>query len=96
MTTNDPASVGGAKPARALENRQPRKEANDFDPNDYMDELDGFDISEAEKVELLQTLWSILTILVELRVDVHNLTPVFDASRLGDADAVSSPINDHQ
>ena len=34
--------------------------APEFDPSRYMAELDDMDLSEAEKLELLETLWSIM------------------------------------
>ena len=67
-----------------------------FDAGDYLPELAEFDISEAEKVEMLQTLWSILSIFVDLRLDVHNLSAVFDASGSANGDAVALPSNPDQ
>ncbi len=44
----------------------------DLEPQKYMSRLEGLDITEAQKTELLETLWSIMRSFVELgfRVDV--------------------------
>lgn len=38
----------------------------DLDPGRYLGEMDHFEMSEAQKVELLETLWSIMRSFVEL------------------------------
>ncbi len=40
--------------------------ALDLDPDDYMADLDGFDLTDAQKTDLLQTLWSIMGRFVEM------------------------------
>lgn len=50
-----------------------RKEAyvSDFDVSRYLSDLDGLDITEAQKRELLTVLWSIMRSFVELGFDVN-------------------------
>ena len=45
-----------------------------FDPTRYLAELEEFDITEAQKHELLQTLWSILCSFVDLGFSVDVCT----------------------
>ncbi len=52
----------------------------DFDPAAYMDDLDGFDIAEDEKAELLRILWSIMASFVRLGFDVKICEQIFDAA----------------
>ncbi len=51
-----------------------------FDPADYMAELDGIDITEAQKTELLEILWSIMASFVRLGFDVKICEQIFDAA----------------
>lgn len=39
---------------------------NDFNPEDYLQDLKEFDLSEDQKRELLQTLWTILCTFVDI------------------------------
>lgn len=58
----------------------PSIEPTDLDVSIYMDELAGLDLSKAQKVELLETLKSIMTMMVDLgiRMDVCGyLAPEF-------------------
>ena len=42
-------------------------------PEDYIDRLGAFDMSEAQKVELLQTLWNIMATLVDIGFGVDTV-----------------------
>jgi hypothetical protein len=56
--------------------------AFDLDPAEYMDELASFDMTEAQKLELLQTLWSIMGSFVELGFTVDICEQLFQDSGL--------------
>jgi hypothetical protein len=40
--------------------------AFELDVSEYLPELDGFDMTEAQKIEMLETLWAIMRSFVEL------------------------------
>lgn len=42
----------------------------DLEPSRYMGELDGLDITETQKIELLETLWTIMRGMVDLGFDM--------------------------
>lgn len=46
-----------------------------LEPADYLADMEGFDLTEAQKVELLETLWSILRSIVEMGVEVGDVDP---------------------
>lgn len=46
-----------------------------MDPADYLPDMEGFDLTEAEKVELLETLWNTMRTIVEIGVDVGVVDP---------------------
>lgn len=48
-----------------------------FNAVDYLDDLAHLDISEAEKIEFLQTLWSIMATFVNLGFGVDSVIPAF-------------------
>jgi len=52
--------------------------APELDPARYMAELEEFDLSEAEKLELLEALWSIMYSFVRLGFDVKNCGQIFE------------------
>jgi len=49
--------------------------APELDPADYLADMEGFDMTEAQKIELLETLWSIMRAFVEMDVDVGEADP---------------------
>lgn len=49
-----------------------------FDPAKYRAEVDQFDITEAQKLELLNTLWSIMRSFVELGFTVDVCAALLD------------------
>lgn len=49
--------------------------APEMDPADYLGDMDGFDMTEAQKIALLETLWSIMRSFVEMGVDVASADP---------------------
>ncbi|NDW05115.1 hypothetical protein [Jiella pacifica] len=67
----------------ALATRDAAKEAEtpvrslDLDVDAYMSELDDFDMTEAQKRELLKTLWSIMRGFVDLGFEVDVCSAVF-------------------
>lgn len=70
-----------------------------LDASKYMHELDGFDMSEAQKEELLGTIWSIMRAFVELgfRADIcgqlfEGADPALDAPQ----DGVDLDHSNHQ
>ena len=52
--------------------------APELDPSRYMAELKELDLSEAEKVELLRALWSVMYSFVRLGFDVKNCGQIFE------------------
>ena len=86
MDFNKSASIDGAD--SSLPTLSP-----ELDPARYMTELEEFDLSEAEKLELLQALWSIMYSFVRLGFDVKNCGQIFENFTLqtqGDPRAVDS------
>ncbi len=73
--------------------------APELDPSRYMAELEEFDLSEAEKLELLQALWSIMYSFVRLGFDVKNCGQIFENFTLqtqGDPRAVDSSHSENE
>lgn len=46
-----------------------------MDPADYLSEMIGFDMTEAEKIELLQIIWDIMRRFAETGVDIEPADP---------------------
>ncbi|WAP67688.1 hypothetical protein [Jiella pelagia] len=68
----------------------PTRRPLELDADAYMSELDGFDMTEAQKRELLQTLWSIMRSFVDLGFEVDICAAVFgDNYLLPEADSPS-------
>jgi hypothetical protein len=61
-----------------------------LDHSKYLCELDGMDISEDSKRELLEVLWDIMRMFVELGYDAdvrgQVLNQIFNKAALGDAE----------
>lgn len=51
------------------------RSAPEMDPADYLGDMEGFDLTEAQKIELLETLWSIMRTFVEMGVDIEDADP---------------------
>lgn len=49
--------------------------APELDPADYLPDMEGFAMTEAQKIELLETLWSIMRSLVEMDINVGEADP---------------------
>lgn len=64
------------------EDAAPALPAFEMDPAEYMDDLEGFDMTEAQKIELLQTLWSIMGAFVELGFTTNICEQLFEDSGL--------------
>lgn len=47
----------------------------DMNLGDYLPDMTEFDLTEAEKIELLQTLWNTMRMIVEMGVDVGEVDP---------------------
>ena len=67
MTPEKTASVEEEMPAGLL--------APELDPADYLPDMEGFAMTEAQKIELLETLWSIMRSFVEMGVDIASVDP---------------------
>ncbi len=50
---------------------------NGFNPDDYLADLEAFDLSEAQKRELLQTLWNIMCAFVDIGWGVDTVQHIF-------------------
>jgi len=79
-----------------------------FDPQNYLHHLDGMDISEAEKIEFIRTLWLIAQCFVDdaysnsaerAKLDVSKLKSGFDAANVINLSAIrqtrASAANDN-
>lgn len=68
--------------------------AFELDSAKYLGDLDGMDITEAQKVELLETLWSVMRSFVELGFSVdlacEQLFAEFNEVSTPDSDGVES------
>lgn len=65
----------------------------DMNPGDYLPDMAEFDLTEAEKIELLETLWNTMRMIVEMGVDVGEVDPcgqVFGSPTESSADAPDS------
>lgn len=67
-----------------------------LDVDDYLDDLDDQDLSEEQKIELLETLWNIMAAFVDIGWGVDNVQLVFpelfnqvaqDSQKLLDSDS---------
>jgi hypothetical protein len=68
-----------------------------FEAAEYMEYVDDLELSEAQKVEFLRTLWSIMSAFVELGFGVDSVIPMLaqKASESG-ADALQKDIPKHE
>ena len=62
----------------------------DFDASRYLGDVADFDLTEAEKIELLRTLWSIMRACVELGFRMDVCGQVFGQAGIADAVRVES------
>lgn len=65
----------------------------DFQAEEYIGYIDEFDMTEAQKLELLETLFSIMYSFVQLGFDVKNCGQIFESftqAAQGNSDAVDS------
>ena len=73
--------------------------APELDPSRYMADLHEMDLSEAEKIELLEVLWSVMYSFVRLGFDVKNCGQMFENFTLGtqgDPGAIDSSHSDNE
>lgn len=68
----------------------PMPTALDLDPGKYLTDLSDFDITEAQKMELLQTLWSIMRAFVDLGFEVDICEQLLGESEKISGDALDS------
>lgn len=57
-----------------LNKSQKPKPTVQFDPTDYIQHLEGLDVTEAEATEILRTLWDIMIQFVDLGFTVNGTT----------------------
>jgi hypothetical protein len=68
----------------------------DLDPSRYLGEVADFDMSEEQKIELLQTLWSIMRSFVELGFKGDACELIFgDCAKHLAEESVGEMIKDH-
>ena len=67
-----------------------------FDPSEYVDYMAGFDLTDAQQVEVLQTLWHIMVSMVDMGWGVDNiqlmLPDVFNQEAEADTVTLTQPI----
>lgn len=71
----------------------------DIDPANYMEHVDHFDMTEAQKLELLQSLFIIVRCFVEMGFTGNICEQIFGDSNIAlpsDSDAVESRGNDKE
>lgn len=68
-----------------------------FDAAEYMEHVDGLELTEEQKVEFLRTLWTIMSAFVELGFSVDSVIPMLakNASE-NEADALQKDIPTHE
>ena len=69
MTTNDMPGLRDTQEGFS-QVLAPTSRALELDPADYLSDMEDFDLSASQKVELLGTLWGIMRRFVEMGVDV--------------------------
>ncbi len=47
----------------------------EYEPAEYLSDLDGMDLTDEQKAELLQVLWEIMRSFVEMSVDIARVDP---------------------
>lgn len=65
--------------------------ALEMNPADYLPDMDGFDLTEDQKIELLGTLWDIMRRFVEIGVDVDEADPCGQVFGAADEFAAIAP-----
>lgn len=69
------------------EGMAPMPPALELDPQEYMGYLGDCDLTEAQKIEFLQTLWSIMAAFVELGFTTNICEQIFESGLPGESDA---------
>ena len=68
-----------------------------FRADKYLDYVDDSSLTEAQKIEFLQTLWTIMAGFVELGFGVDSVMPILEARALeSEKDALQEPIPTHE
>jgi len=65
--------------------------ALEMKPEDYLPDMEAFDMKEAEKIELLQALWDIMRRFIEVGVDISEVDPCGQVFGDGDDFPVAAP-----
>jgi len=76
MTNNDLSALPGPFAAASADRAM-------LDHAKYAPMIEGFEISEAQKRELLETLWSIMCAMVEIGFSVDICAQIFPAPEIG-------------
>lgn len=84
MTNNDLSALPGPFATASADRAR-------LDHAKYAPMIEGFDISEAQGRELLETLWSIMCAMVEIGFTVDICAQIFPASEIG-SDAASGGV----
>ncbi|MCB1392918.1 hypothetical protein [Nitrobacter sp.] len=64
--------------------------APEMNPDDYLPDMEDFDLTEAAKIEFLKTLWNAMRMIVEMGLDIGEVDPcgqVFGSPTESSADA---------
>ncbi len=70
--------------------------ASQDDLREYLVHLDGMNLSEAQKIELLQTLWPIMSAFVDLAFDTDRVQQALPSAVACDTDAPDSAGHQEQ
>lgn len=78
---NPDHNIPAPERVQAEHDNPPSYAALKFDPTAYMHHLDGSDLTEAQKAELLGTIWQIVVHFVDLGLGLSPLQAVLDNSQ---------------
>lgn len=68
-----------------------------FDPKKYLNYIDDPHLTDAQKTEFLQTLWTIMSSFVDLGFGVDSVMPILEQKALeAGADALEESIPTHE
>lgn len=81
----------------ALDSEKSPRASLSFDAQKYMHHADGLDLTDAQKIEFLRTLWTIMSAFVDLGFGVDSVLPILAQRALDKgADAVQEIIPTHE
>ena len=67
-----------------------------FDADKYLEHIEDFEMTEAQKVEFLRVLWDIMATFVRLGFDVDSVLPRFKEASENASDAVEQITPTHE